>query len=90
MKVKLLKKIRKQYSIVYYPDGFLYNGYLYHNNQFVVKYIYNIRPTWHLDSFNSKQEAINFILNSIRNKYKKYSRKYKKPNYRGVKVWHTN
>lgn len=89
MKAKLLKKIRKQYSIVYYPNGFLYYGRLYHKDNFVVEYIYDIRHTRYLDSFNSKQDALNFILKSVRDKYEKYSRKYKKPNYKGVKVWNT-
>jgi len=87
MKTKLLKKIRKQYSIVYYPDGMLVDGeYLYHKEEFVVHK--SCRSLWSVRGYNTKQSAINAILKEVRVKYAKYSRNYKKPNYKGIKVWH--
>lgn len=88
MKAKLLKKIRKQYSIVYYPDGMLIDGkYIFHYNQYVVHKSW--RSVWAVKGYDTKQQAINDIIKEVRNEYRSYSRKYKKPNYKGIKVWHT-
>lgn len=88
MKAKLLKKIRKQYSIVYYPDGMSIEGkYLFHKNQYVVHKSW--RSLFRVEGYDTKQQAINAIIKEVRNEYSSYSRKYKKPNYKGVKVWHT-
>ena len=87
MKTKLLRKIRKQYSIVYYPDGLLIDGeYLFHKNEFVVHKTF--RSSWYVKGYNSKILALDAIMKEVRLKYGKYSRKYKKPNYKGIKVWY--
>ena len=87
IKTKLLKKIRKQYSIVYYPDGMLIDErYLYHKGEYVVhKYL---RSSWYVRGYSRKEQAVQAILDEVRERYGKYSRKYKKPNYKGIKVWY--
>ena len=82
MKTKLLRKIRKQYSIVYYQygiDAIWSNPYNY-------KYCV---PNFWIGTFRkTKEDCIEYILDKLRDRYKKYSRKYKKPNYKGIKVWY--
>lgn len=85
MKVKLLKKIRKQYSIVYYPydkryeikhpDKYLYYRYLFPNWTFTI----TLNKT--------KEQAISNLLKMLRLKYYKYSRKHKLSKV-SIKVWH--
>lgn len=88
MKTKLLKKIRKQYSIVYYPDGYEFDGRIYHKNKYIVTKCFRILPIWLYKTFDSKNIALSAIMREVRKDYAKYSRKYKKPNYNGIKVWH--
>lgn len=85
MKVKLLKKIRNQYSIIYYPKGFLdYRG------RPICIGMYEIRKNDYFYDYvaPSKEEALEYILEKVRRKYSKYSRKNKKENYSGIKVWY--
>ena len=84
MKTKLLRKIRKQYSIVYYPNGFEPNPVLR-----VPDYpLYFVSDDTKGCIKIYRNECIDWILEKVREKYKKYSRKYKKPNYKGIKVWY--
>lgn len=84
MKTRLLKKIRKQYSIVYYPKGLP-----------PVKYVrvYDY-PCYRVSNYTEhsikkyKSDCIDWILERVRNKYKKYSVKNKKTSYKGIKVWY--
>lgn len=87
MKVKLLKKIRKQYSIVYYPNG-LYGSDegLIHIDKYLVETAWRSRFFSH--GYYTKQQAIDRILIEVREKYKEYSVKNKKISYKGIKVWY--
>lgn len=87
MKTRLLKKIRKQYSIVYYPDGRVDSEIgVINKNQYVVHNFW--LPSWTINYFNTLDEAKEFVLKRVRERYESYSRKYKKPNYKGIKVWY--
>lgn len=84
MKTKLLKKIRKQYSIVYYPNGQEPHEFL-HTYQFPVYYVSsNDRASFK----ETKQECLDWILEKVRDRYKKYSVKYDKNKYKPIKVWY--
>lgn len=84
MKTRLLKKIRKQYSIVYYQNGFDPSDVI-----IVPDY-----PFYYVDNGirgrikKSKNDCIYWILEEVREKYQKYSRKYDKNKYKGIKVWY--
>ena len=84
MKTRLLKKIRKQYSIVYYPNGFEPSNVIRVPNY----------PLYYVDNVirgsikQSKKECIDWILERVREKYQKHSRKCDKNKYKGIKVWY--
>lgn len=88
MKTKLLKKIRKQYSIVYYPNGYKHDGCIFGKGKYLVYNIYWFRPTWLLPSYETKEKALDSLIRGVRQKYYKYSRKYNKNKYKGIKVWY--
>lgn len=76
MKVKLLKKVRKQYSIVYYPSRKVYEVvFRYKNKDHVPHY------------WSNYNDAYNWLLSILNCLYYKYTRKHKqsKINY---KVWY--
>lgn len=84
MKTKLLKKIRKQYSIVYYP-----NGWEPSEHYRVPPYpFYFVEGKERGCIRETKNECIDWILRKVRDEYKKYSRKYNKNKYKGIKVWY--
>lgn len=76
MKVKLLRKIRKRFSIYYNPDGIIYSGFRFDSKYFVQdgksQYMNNI--------FHTKQQCIDWIMNRVRIEYGK-----KKSN---IKIWY--
>lgn len=85
MKTKLLRKIRKQYSIVYYPNGQEPSD-VYRTHEYPHYYVSNgVRGTIK----DTKEACIEWVLDRVRQEYKQYSRRYKKPNYKGIKVWYT-
>lgn len=88
MKVKLLKKIRKQYSIVHYPNGFKSGNYVHHINRYVIYGFFLFEPTSFQTSYPSKEYALSVLMDNIRDRYKKYSRKYAEVHFKGVKVWY--
>lgn len=91
MKTKLLKKVRKQYSIVYYPNTGWYKITHPHSDLSLI----------YLECFETKESredggvtksktyhgAVDKLLKIVRSNYSKYTRKYKmsKINY---KVWY--
>lgn len=77
MKVKLLKKIRKQYSIVYYPNGLKFKWYIYPSGRYVLHKKW--RSVSSDRSYSTKQQALNAILYEVRRDYS---------SYKGIKVWH--
>lgn len=84
MKVKLLKKIRKKYSIVYYP-----NGYEPHRIVSVPTYpVYYVSGNGKGNMKDTKNLCLDWIMSIVREDYKKYSRKYDKNKYKGIKVWY--
>lgn len=87
MKTKLLKKIRKQYSIVYYPNGMVSHEQLYHVNKYVIYDKKGAFGLFNLYDYNTKQDAISAILKRVRVIYSKYSRS-ERNNYKGQKVWY--
>lgn len=93
MKTKLLKKIRKKYSIVYYPNGYkCIDDKIHHKGKYIVfrHWCYYLESSiiYRLPAFLNKQDAINYILKSVRVQYRQYSRKYVKTNHNGIKVWY--
>ena len=85
MKTKLLKKIRKQYSIVYYP----YKKYYeidYPEKGLMSSWGYYLDEKFS-DTHRTLQGAKDSILNLVKMKYYKYSKKYKLEQIK-QKVWH--
>ena len=83
MKVKLLKKIRKEFSVIYYPPYTLENNkddlyYLKHKDGWI-----SMRE----GLFRTKEDALEKILIYTRIDYKEYSVKYKKNIKNFKKVW---
>ncbi len=83
MKTKLLRKIRKQYSIVYYPNGYKAYDKLWYVNKYKIFYKGSY---FNLGIYETKQDALNAILKHLRVKYSKYSVNSKN-NYTGRIVW---
>lgn len=73
MKTKLLKKIRKRFTIEYQPITKIY------------KVKGNLSFANEDKEFKNKQQAIDYILIQVEIKYCKYSRKYKQN--KPIKVW---
>lgn len=87
MKTRLLKKIRKQYSIVYYPNGFYGSDEgLIHVGKYLVETSW--RSRFFSYGYDTRQQAIDRILREVREKYKHYSVKNKNISYKGIKVWY--
>lgn len=82
MKVKLLKKIRNKYSIVYYPNGVIFGDRVYNVKKYIV-HKNNYQSVWDR-CFLTKNEAIDYILRMVTRKYR---RLIKKDFYKGTKVW---
>lgn len=83
MKTRLLRKIRKQYSIVYYPNGIKYSGSIFHKQDYVVHK--GFRSIWHVRGYATKNGAIDAILKEVRIKYRHL---IKKDFHKGTKVWY--
>jgi hypothetical protein len=84
VKVKLLKKMRKRFSIDFYPNKdteYKYELVDLHSDP-MEHYMLDIDY-----SHETRQSAINSILEIIRFKYYKYSVKHKRENI-SKKVWH--
>lgn len=84
MKTRLLRKIRKQYKIVYYPNGFNSNGRVYHKGMYVLYGVYMLDPTSFTSGFTSKNQAIDRMIKDIK---LNYGDKVKNTKYKGIKVW---
>lgn len=82
MKTRLLKRIRRQYSIVYYPNGFKWDNMICHKGEYVLHKRW--RGFLNTSGYGSKQSALDAMLQEIRREYRK---KDKGDFYRGVKVW---
>ena len=95
MKVKLLKKVRKRFEVLYYPKGIerckidsneiihLEEKFLIVNNSMIYDYsLHKIHKT--------KNEALEEILRVTKRQYEGYSRKYNQQQLKNktVKVWH--
>ena len=88
MKIKLLKKIRKEYSIIHYPPGHYECRYNEYNKEglYYLKHKggwMSMREGW----FHTKEDALLRILEFTRNDYREYSVKYWKNNKNVKKVW---
>lgn len=83
MKTKLLKKVRKQYSIVYYPNGIRHGDYVFHKGEYVVHK--GFRSIWNIRGYATKNDAIDAILKELRIKYRHL---IKKDFHKGTKVWY--
>lgn len=85
MKTKLLKKIRKQYSIVYYPHTCTYEVLYPEKDTFrdIYKICYRELRT-NPKSFN---EAKDHLMTIVRSKYYRYTRKHKLSQIK-QKVWY--
>lgn len=91
MKTRLLRKIRKRYSIVYFPDGYSCSeDGIIHYKEFLVYKKWTLQVTSYMLGYSTKEEALEYIIRDVRRNYEKYSRKYKKPNYNGIKIWYNN
>lgn len=84
MKTRLLRKIRKRYKIVYYPNGFNSNGRVYHKGMYVLYGADMLEATIFKFGFCSKNQAIDHMVKDIK---RKYGDKVKKTKYNGIKVW---
>lgn len=81
MKTKLLKKVRKRFSIYHLPNGFVYENKHYNYNLLVLKdndkgdsILYNdyvqlggssLKEKFSLNILESKKEGIDFLKNKI-------------------------
>ena len=85
MKVKLLKKVRKRFEILYYPEG-VQNG----SDKFITKFSLKDKNHTHDSLCHTKEQALNIILERLQYKYKEYSRKYKQQQLKNkpVKIWY--
>lgn len=78
MKVKLLKKVRKRYSVLYFPKGMHVFGLgVYEIDLYHVSSYGDSRGRF----FNTKNECLDWIMKDVRRQYGK--KKYNK----GIKVW---
>lgn len=77
MKVKLLRKIRKRFSIYYNPDGIMYSGVHFNNKYFVQ----DKNNPYMNGIYHTKQECIDWIMRKVR-------RKYGKNKNGNIKIWY--
>lgn len=83
MKVKLLKKIRKRFEILYYPNGLIYgNIYDSKNETFVLT---DTENEYNIFFDQNKNSLLETILLICKRNYYSYSRRYK---LKGTKVWY--
>ncbi len=88
MKVKLLKKIRKEFSVIHYPPG----TYVYKYNEYNDEDLYYLKNkdgwiSMREELFRTKEDALKQILIYTYMDYGKYSVKNKKKNKKIKKVW---
>lgn len=96
MKTKLLKKLRKRFSIVYYPNGYLVyclGTTIYrHETYGCVSLLYNgDRKNYSLGEYTLKQavgEAKREILKYARENYSRKATQVNKIRYKGIKIWY--
>lgn len=80
MKVKLLRKIRKRYSIVYYPKGVeVMNLGIYDTD---IYYVFMNKCTIWGSFESSKNDCIDWIMKEVRKEYGK------EHHSKGIKVWY--
>ena len=86
MKTKLLKRIRREYSITKTEKYSVFYG-MNQTRYRVEKFTWYEIPAFDYWSFETKEIAVQFILDHIRNRFYKHSKHYK-----GIeeKVWHVN
>ena len=86
MKTKLLKKIRKQYSIVYYPARGVYE-IEYPHSDLTIHFIESLHEKSCVSSDKTLQGAKDKLMIVVRHIYYKHSRKYKLSQVKH-KVWY--
>lgn len=91
MNTKLLRKVRKEYKIIDYPNGYFVQGHPIYETHGCLVVLYCGSKMSVFDKFgdrfpltceNSLIEAKMYILSHVRQRYYKNSRRYK-----GIKVW---
>lgn len=85
MKIKLLRRIRKQYSIVYYPFEKYYS--VEYDTKGTLRDIHGWCYNNLLKRFDTLEEAKKALLHEFKKKYFKHSRKYKLKQVKH-KVWY--
>ena len=94
MKVKLLKKVRKRFSIIEYPKGMYMGDRLFEGHVFWLQDSFN---DWNCQIFspkdfgsveNAKDEAFKYLKKVIRKVYFRNTVKSKKKPSR--KIWHND
>lgn len=89
MKTKLLKEVRKRFSVHYHPNIESDFKYIITDN-FYGDTLNDPFNRHRLNrSHNNKESALNTIIDIMRSQYRKYSRKYKMSKVK-TKVWHNN
>ena len=99
MKTKLLKKIRKRFSIVHYPNGMLHHDTVFHAEKGVVflhdyigGFFDSIQKEYSLKHYtieHATQLAKERILEYCRDNYSsKAKQKAVNNKYKGIKLWH--
>lgn len=83
MKTKLLKKVRREYSIHYYPHHSEHRYKVSPDIDYLMLILDNEQREW----FSTKQAAKDEILRRVKSKYRKKSRAYKLSQV-SQKVWH--
>lgn len=89
MKVRLLKRVRKEYEIIYYPNGF---GY-YSDSKIMVLFQNNdVKSYRDVNDKQTKKMAYDSLWSalkeSILKKYKKYGTRRLKKNGEVEKLWY--
>lgn len=100
MKIKLLKKIRKRFSIVHYPSGYIVyilgTKHLFHGEKGCVRLQdkeNKLSCNYSLNTNNSTvegclQAAKDKILEWCRNNYTSKANHIHMNRYKGIKLWH--
>lgn len=88
MKVKLLKKIRKRFEILYYPNSDSERKFCLIDNNYYSRHTVYIHEAYGIkERYKTKRECLNAILIIVRATYGEYSVKGKN-SLTKVKVWH--
>jgi len=106
MKVKLLKKVRKRFSIIHYPEGFRNGSYYFNNNLFklednssryhsvYVETVYDLtKEDFGCEKFATEKACIDYLKGVILNRLRGEgfrSVKDKKLDKNNKKVWWVN